>query len=145
MTVATLQNVLSGNGADGLFSYAMNIDLKRASDGTSVNYGNAAKTAISMPKTTSFLNPTAVVFMYDQVFDPLTEVVNSSPEYNSVNPADRQNSMASRHNNGGIINFIDGHAAYFKTKYIQSTPSTGGEKEPLLPDVIWDWPYRQSN
>jgi prepilin-type processing-associated H-X9-DG protein len=81
--------------------------------------------------------------MFDQVFNPVTEVVNSSPQYNSVNPADRQNSFASRHNNGGIISFFDGHAAYFKYKYIQGNPSTGGEKEPLLPDVIWDWPYRQ--
>ncbi len=145
MTLATLQGVLQGNGANGLFSYAMNIDLKRAADGVSVNYANAAKTAITMPRMTSFKNPSAVVFLFDQVFDPVTEVVNSSPQYNSVNPADRQNSMASRHNNGGIINFFDGHAAYFKTKHIQNNPSTAGEKEPLLPDVIWDVPYRQSS
>jgi prepilin-type processing-associated H-X9-DG protein len=50
--------------------------------------------------------------------------------------------MASRHNLGGNLNFLDGHAAYFKTKYIQANPSSGGEGEPLLPDVIWDPPYR---
>jgi prepilin-type processing-associated H-X9-DG protein len=80
--------------------------------------------------------------MFDQVFDPVTEVVNGSPQYNSVNPADRQNSFASRHNKGGIINFFDGHAVYFKTAYIQNNPTSAGEREPLLLDVIWDVPYR---
>jgi prepilin-type processing-associated H-X9-DG protein len=95
-----------------------------------------------MPKLTSLKLPTATVFMYDCVFDPATEVVNGSPQYNSVNPANRQNSFASRHNKGGCITFFDGHVSYFKTTYIQSNPSSGGESEPLLPDVIWDPPYR---
>jgi prepilin-type processing-associated H-X9-DG protein len=81
------------------------------------------------------------------VFDPVTEVVNDSPKYNSVNPAARQKSFASRHNKGGVINFFDGHAFYFKTTYIQSNPTSGppGEGEPLLGDVIWDVPYRAAN
>jgi prepilin-type processing-associated H-X9-DG protein len=83
--------------------------------------------------------------MYDCVFDPVTEVVNSQPTYNSVNPANRQNNFASRHNQGGNINFLDGHVAYFKTAYIQSNPSSGGTYEPLLGDVIWDMPYRMAN
>jgi len=129
-----------GPGAAGFFSYAMNIDLKRANSGnytSPMDYPN-------MPKMTAFRNPSAVVFMFDMVFDPVTEKVNSAPQYNSVNPAGRQNSYASRHNKGGIINFMDGHAAYYKTSYIQDNPSTSGESEPLLPDVIWDVPYRQS-
>ena len=137
MSSATAQNVVAGSGAGGFFSYVMNIDLKRGPDGVST------MTYPTMPKTTTLRHPTATVFMYDCVFDPLTEIVNGSPQYNSVNPANRQNSFASRHNKGGIINFFDAHSAYFKTTYIQSNPSTGGEKEPLLPDVIWDPPYRQ--
>jgi prepilin-type processing-associated H-X9-DG protein len=114
----------------------MNIDLKRESDGvTPLPYP-------AMPKLTSFRMSSATVFMFDQVFDPVTEIVNDAPQYDSVNPAARQNSYASRHANGGIINFLDGHAEYFKTSYIQNNPSTGGEKEPILPDVIWDAPYR---
>ena len=130
-----------GAGAGGFFSYVMNIDLKRADDGI---YTKALPYP-TMPKLTSFRNPSAVVFMFDMVFDPVTEVVNASPSYNSVNPAGRQNSFASRHNKGGVINFFDGHAAYFKTTSIQSNPSTGGELEPLLGDVIWDVPYRAAN
>jgi prepilin-type processing-associated H-X9-DG protein len=71
--------------------------------------------------------------------------VNNAPQYNSVNPADRQNSVASRHDQGTILSFLDGHAYFFKTSYLQDNPSTGGEHEPLLPDVIWDSPYRQNN
>jgi len=127
-------------GQGGFFSYAMNIDLKRVNDGS---YTKAMEYP-QMPKMTSFQNPSAVVFMFDMVFDPITEIVNGSPQYDSVNPAGRQNSFASRHNSGGSINFFDGHAAYFKTTYIQNNPSTSGENEPILPDVIWDVPYRQS-
>lgn len=146
MTAATVQNVLAGNGAGGFFSYDMNIDLKRANDGT---YTSANKTTGSppraiMPKITNLPKPSATVFMFDCDFDPATEI-NGAPTYNSVNPANRQNSFALRHNQGGVINFFDGHSAYFKTKYIQSNPSTAGEKEPLLPDVIWDVPYRAAN
>jgi prepilin-type processing-associated H-X9-DG protein len=126
-------------GEGGFFSYAMNIDLKRGADGTT------AFQYPTMPKMTSLRNPSAVVFMFDQVFDPVTENVNGSQAFNSVNPADRQNSFASRHNLGGNINFCDGHVAYFKTAYIQNNPSNGGTpstSEPLLPDVIWNALYR---
>jgi prepilin-type N-terminal cleavage/methylation domain-containing protein len=141
MSLGTVANVLAGNGADGFFSYDMNIDLKRQSDGTYTS----AMSYPQMPKITNFRNPTATVFMFDCVFDPVTEVVNGSPQYNSVNPANRQNSFASRHNKGGCINFFDGHVNYFKTSVIQNNPSSGGESEPLLPDVIWDPPYRAAN
>ena len=128
-------------GGTGFFSYAMNIDLKRDSDGTTPMPNQR------MPKLASLHNPSATVFMFDMVFDPATEIVNSAPQYNSVNPAGRQNSFASRHSQGGVINFTDGHANYFKTSYIQNNgvASLGGEYEPLLPDVIWDPPYRLSN
>jgi prepilin-type N-terminal cleavage/methylation domain-containing protein len=128
----------SAPGCGGFFSYAMNIDLKRKNDGTYTS----PMPYPQMPKMTSFRNPSAVVFMFDMVFDPVTEVVNGAPQYNSVNPAGRQNSFAGRHNKGGVINFFDGHSAYFKTAYIQDNRSSGGESEPLLPDVIWDPPYR---
>jgi prepilin-type N-terminal cleavage/methylation domain-containing protein/prepilin-type processing-associated H-X9-DG protein len=151
MSTATILNILQpadGTAAQGLpggagfFSYAMNIDLKRDSDGTTPMPNQR------MPKLASLHNPSATAFMFDMVFDPATEIVNSHPEYNSVNPAGRQNSYASRHSKGGVINFIDGHAAYFKTSYIQSNPSNGGSSatsEPLLPDVIWNPPYRLNN
>ena len=147
MSLSTISSVLavaanSPNGipgGTGFFSYAMNIDLKRAANGIDpLSYP-------TMPKLTFLAKPSATVGMFDMVFDPVTEVVNGAPQYNSVNPAGRQNSFASRHAKGGDITFLDGHSSFFKTSYIQDNPSTGGEKEPLLPDVIWDPPYRVSN
>jgi len=135
--LAAADNYTGAPGGAGFFSYVMNIDLKRESDGTTP-MNNYPK----MPRMTAFKQPTATVFMFDQVFDPATEVVNGSPQYNSVNPAARQRSYACRHLGGGIINFLDGHAAYFKTFYITNNPSSGGYNEPLLSDVIWDAPYR---
>ncbi len=135
--LATADNSPNGlPGGTGFFSYVMNIDLKRSGDGiTPMTYP-------AMHILSAFRQPSATVFMFDIVFDPVSEVVNSSPQYNSVNPAGRQRSFASRHSYGGNINFLDGHVEYFLTAYIQSNPSGGGYNEPLLPDVIWDAPYR---
>jgi len=146
MSIATVQNgglAKADNnqwvpGATGFFSYTMNIDLKRATADGYLPYPN-------MPKISNLMKPTSTVFMFDEVFDPVSEVVNSSPQYNSVNPAGRWRSYGSRHAGGGIINFLDGHAAYFKTSYVQNNPSNGGNNEPLLPDIIWNAPYRADN
>lgn len=144
MTEATIQSLLQPSdnspngipGGTGFFSYAMNIDIKRGADGsTALPYS---------PKLTAFHQPVATVFMFDMVFDPATEVVNDSPGFNSVNPAGRQRSFASRHASGGGIVFLDGHAAWFKTSYVQNPASTGGFNEPLWSDIIWDAPYRNA-
>ncbi len=151
MAESTVENILSPcdnspnnlPGGAGFFCYVMNCDLKR-SDSTDGEDGGNAFAYPYMPKIASFARPSATVFIYDQVFDPVSEVVNNSPQYNSVNPADRQNSVASRHDKGTVLSFLDGHAYFYRTKYLQDNPSTGGEHEPLLPDVIWDAPYRAS-
>jgi prepilin-type processing-associated H-X9-DG protein len=140
--LAPADNFNNVHGGAGFFCYVMNCDLKRSASSIDES-GNNTYAYPTMPKINSFAQTSATVFMFDQVFDPVTEVVNNSPQYNSVNPADRQNSFASRHEKGGTITFLDGHSGYFKTSYIQDNPSTGGEHEPLIPDVIWDAPYRQ--
>ena len=127
-----------GPGGTGFFSYAMNCDLKRTSATADPDF----RAWPYMPKLTSFRQPSASVQMEDADFDPITEVVNDAPQFNSVNPALRQRSFASRHDGGGNLNFLDGHSAYFKCTYITNNPSAGGYNEPLLPDVIWDAPYR---
>ena len=142
--LAPADNSIYGPGGAGFFSYVMNCDLKRSTGANGEDEDNTYHYP-RMPKISSFAKTSATVFMFDQVFDPVTEVVNLHPEYNSVNPADRQNSVASRHDNGTVLSFLDGHAGYFKTRYLQDNPTTGGEKEPLLPDVIWDAPYRRDN
>ncbi len=121
-----------GGGANGFFSYAFNIDLKKPFTGAA-NYPK-------MPKLTNLKKPTATVLMFDVVFNPVTEVVNSSPQFNSVNPANRFRSIGIRHNIGSIINFCDGHSQYYKIFAVTNNPT--GASEPQNPDIIWDWTVR---
>ncbi len=121
-----------GSGVEGFFSYTMNIDLKRDSSpptGSVIPYPN-------MPRLATVPHVSTVVFQFDCAFNPVTEKVNNSPQFNSVNPANRYRSFASRHDKGGNINFLDGHAAYFKTAKIYAPGA-----EPVNTDVYW-WPYR---
>jgi prepilin-type N-terminal cleavage/methylation domain-containing protein/prepilin-type processing-associated H-X9-DG protein len=127
--------VVAGGGAEGFFSYVMNIDLKKQTPTDNVSYPQ-------MPKMVNFLKSSATVMLYDCVFNPRTEVVNSSPQYNSVNPANRWRSFASRHKGGGVINFLDGHAKYFQDRYVTNG---AGSYEALRPDIIWNAPYRAEN
>jgi prepilin-type N-terminal cleavage/methylation domain-containing protein/prepilin-type processing-associated H-X9-DG protein len=126
---------VSGGGRYGFFSFAMNIDLKKRT--AAVNYDYPA-----MPRLAGIPNPSSTVLMFDNVFDPATEIVNGSPQFNSVNPANRWRSFASRHEEGGNINFLDGHAAYFKLSVVQAG---AGANEGLNPDLIWNAPYRVLN
>ncbi len=126
---------LAGGGAGGFFSYAMNIDLKQESIGSYPNW---------MPKLAGLQKPSATVLMFDVVFNPASEVVNSSPQYNSVNPANRFRSIGVRHDLGTVINFCDGHASYYKIKVVTNTSwGTTGSGEPLNPNIIWNWQERQ--
>ncbi|HEV2453353.1 MAG TPA: prepilin-type N-terminal cleavage/methylation domain-containing protein [Verrucomicrobiae bacterium] len=146
MAQSTIANVLAeadnppqgdpGPGGTGFFSFAMNIDLKRGP-----NHIDALPWP-QMPRQTVLRQPSATVLMFDIVFDPVTEKVNDAPQYNSVNPAGRWRSYAWRHNVGGIINFNDGHASYYKDMYVTNNLSNGGENEPLLSDIVWNPPYR---
>ena len=127
---------LSGGGQGGFFSYAFNIDLKKGGAGG----GNMIYPR--MPKLSQLKKPTATVLMFDVVFNPVTEIVNGSPAFNSVNPANRYKSLGVRHDKGTVINFCDGHAQYYKTNAILSAPVLPGTSEPGNPDVIWDWTVR---
>lgn len=133
MMTASDYAALQGGGAGGFFSYADNIDLKQGTDYPSW-----------MPKLASIPKPTATVLMFDVVFNPVTEVVNSSPGYNSVNPANRFRSIGIRHDLGTVMNFCDGHAYYYKINVVTNT--AGGQTssgEPLNPNIIWNWKDRQ--
>jgi len=127
--------LLNGGGANGFFSYVMNIDLKKQTDADNYTYPR-------MPKLNTLANPSATVMTYDCVFNPRTEVVNGSPQYNSVNPANRWRSYAWRHNGGGVITFLDSHASYFTTRYV-TNGAAGNEAK--RPDIIWNAPWRLLN
>jgi prepilin-type N-terminal cleavage/methylation domain-containing protein len=137
MSPSDVATVVGTGECQGFFSYDMNIDLKIQADLSRMTYPN-------MPKMGDFKNATATVLLFDCMFSPSTEVnaLNLSPQYNSINPANRYKNFAWRHMDGGVMNFLDGHAKYFKSKYVTTG---GGSYEPLLPDIIWNAPYRLAN
>jgi len=136
MSAGDIQQV-SGFGANGFFSYVMNIDLKK-SDSTGVS--GPTRTYPLMPKLTNLPKPTATVFMTDQYFNSTEGPANI---YYSVNPAARWRAFPKRHSTqGGILVFLDGHAGYYKQSYINNQQADGNE--PLNPDVIWNPIYRQA-
>ena len=140
MSAGDLQNV-SGGGAEGFFSYTMNIDLKK--DPADPNPGVSAGTLTypKMPKL-SDLKPTQTVLMLDTVFNS-TEGFSAGNTFYSVNPAARWVAFPSRHlREGGVLTFCDGHASYWKQKIIKNEQSNGNEA--LLPEVIWNPPYRKN-
>ncbi|MEO5804672.1 MAG: prepilin-type N-terminal cleavage/methylation domain-containing protein [Verrucomicrobiota bacterium] len=131
---------LSGNGRDGFFSYVMNIDLKKA-DATGVT--GPVIPYPKMPKMNTLKKPTATVLLTDSIFNS-TEGFSAGNTFYSVNPAGRWRAFPKRHNKtGGILNFMDGHAASFKQSAITNQQANGNEA--LLKDVIWNARYRELN
>ncbi len=119
----------------------MNIDLKKSPD--TANPGVGASEVYPypiMPKLSGLQKPSATVLLTDSVFNSSEGFAPNNNTY-SVNPAARWRAFPSRHNRaGGILNFTDGHAAYFKQSKIKDQQPDGNE--PLLGDVIWNPPYR---
>ncbi|NBU07423.1 MAG: type II secretion system protein [Proteobacteria bacterium] len=129
------------NGQYGFFSFVMNIDLKKA-DASGV--GGPSLAFPDMPRMASILKPANTVLMFDSVFDPAGEVINASPGFNSVNPANRWRSFAIRHGGrGGNIVFLDGHSSLVSTNTLLPQQASGDEK--LGIDVIWNNLYRAVN
>jgi prepilin-type N-terminal cleavage/methylation domain-containing protein/prepilin-type processing-associated H-X9-DG protein len=127
---------LNHGGHDGFFSYDMNLDLKRETAG----YANAdAYTYPRMPKMNQIRKPVETVLMFDCIFSPSEKPPGNN--FESVNPANRWNSFATRHNKtGGNINFIDGHSAFYKIHTVTNLTTSSAEK-PGNP-LIWNPPYR---
>jgi len=125
------------NGINGFFSYDFNIDLKKKD----ANGGNYIYPA--MPRLGNFAKASATVLMFDVAFNPITEVVNGSPGFNSANPANRFKSIAARHNKGSVLAFCDGHALWYRDSYITNGADFPNKIEGNVPDIIWNPPYRE--
>jgi prepilin-type N-terminal cleavage/methylation domain-containing protein/prepilin-type processing-associated H-X9-DG protein len=115
---------VANGGKYGFFSHEMNIDLKKRTPTVNFDYPD-------MPRIAGFANPSATVLLFECVFNPKTEVVNGSPQFNSVNPANRWRNFANRHQKGGNINFLDGHAQYFTLSAVQN--GARADEAPLPP------------
>jgi hypothetical protein len=123
-------------GVRPLFSYSMN------SKPTAIASGIAGYT---IPlKSTMIVHPSSMVLFAD--------VRNRSAETPFSGSTDNQTKLAtaqvyttrfsSRHSQGGIITFSDGHSSYFKYSYVVSdgvqNPSIGAGYDPGEPDINWD-------
>jgi prepilin-type N-terminal cleavage/methylation domain-containing protein/prepilin-type processing-associated H-X9-DG protein len=137
----------SGNGARfGVFSFAMNIDLKlkRSIMGNGTTGVNNAYQYPAMPKLTGMHNASATVFITEVAFNPKTErimPVDADADRNGIYPCNRHYVFSQRHSLGGNIAFLDGHSAYFKRSYIINGAANGSgdnRVEKFNADVIWN-------
>jgi len=132
--VAPSDSFLNG-GQYGVFSYVMNLDLKLKSNISHRVVGNSFTYPL-MPRLSSLLKPSAIVFFTEQAFSPTLEAYTSSPARNGILPSQRWSTFPKRHNNGGIICFLDGHTAYYKYNYIYNPNDP--RVELFNSDVYWD-------
>jgi len=157
--VASLQP--DGGEGPGYFSYAQSLDLNKiVGTSTAGNLlGNEPKGEFvgangqsypsvdnTEPKVSTLPKPAATVYMFDQAFNAAHEDSGHNDwMYNSLLPGLRFKSFASRHSKGGVIQFCDGHARYFKDSYITNGVTLamwGAKTEAPVPDVIWNPAYR---
>ncbi|MBI5800345.1 MAG: type II secretion system protein [Verrucomicrobia bacterium] len=137
------------NGQYGFFSWAFNLDLKQQPGGN----GNTTVAYPIMPRLTQFSKPVQTVLMYDTAFSPNEEsnTQGTPNSFNSVNPANRYRSYASRHSKiGANITFIEGHAEFVKKSVVTNgatmsggTAATGEAKNGA--PIIWNAPWRDLN
>jgi prepilin-type processing-associated H-X9-DG protein len=144
-------------GEGGYFSMVQNLDLRRVigsatsptdlgKEYSDLDLVNGYPTTLKLTDLIRPLSPSTLVLFFDGAFDPANEIVNSSPGYNSINPSVRFKSLASRHNQGAVINFCDGHSRYYTRKYLLGTTGpwldSMGDIELPLGDVMWNPAHR---
>jgi len=133
------------SGKFGFFAYVMNLDFKLLTDVKNGVQGNGFYWP-SMPRISYLKHPTAQVFMFDQTFSPTLEGGRNSGTY----PSARFDYFPKRHSGrGGIIGFVDGHAAFFKQEYVTNNAAAvaqygANREEPRNPDIYWN-PNRSDN
>jgi prepilin-type N-terminal cleavage/methylation domain-containing protein/prepilin-type processing-associated H-X9-DG protein len=127
-------------GQYGFFSYCMDLDLKLQASltidptTTEVPYPN-------MPKLSTIRFPSYQVFFTEEAFSPTIENYTSTPADNGIYPAERWSNFPKRHDEGGVLSFLDGHAAWFTWVYVYNANAGGSRVEKLNPDIWWD-PFR---
>ena len=131
-------NFLQG-GQYGFFSYCMDIDLKLLSSIVNKVDGNDFVYP-AMPSLSSIRNPSAQVLMTEEAFSPTQENYTSSPQNNGIFPCERWTNFPKRHDNGGVLSFLDGHAAWFPWSYVYNSnaPAATPSLEKLNYDIWWD-------
>jgi prepilin-type N-terminal cleavage/methylation domain-containing protein/prepilin-type processing-associated H-X9-DG protein len=133
---ASSDNFMKG-GSFGFFSYDMNLDLKLNSSivngvvGNSYNYPE-------MPKLGSIRFPAATVLITEVTFSPSLENYVPSPDRNGIFPAARWTYFPKRHNNRGVLVFLDGHSSIFKWDYVYNQNANPNRLERFNGDIWWN-------
>jgi hypothetical protein len=94
-----------------------------------------------MPKYSRVHSPSCQIFMFDATFSPTLEGGANSGTF----PAARWNYFPKHHNNGGVIGFLDGHAAYFKYNDIFNPNPKGDSREELRNGLVYWNPNRDDS
>jgi prepilin-type processing-associated H-X9-DG protein len=132
-------DVFLQSGSFGFFSHVMNLDLKLKSDicangvvGNSAVYPN-------MPKLSTIRMPSATVLLAEVAFSPTLETyVGSSASRNGIFPAARWTYFSKRHNDRGVLVFLDGHSAMFTWKYVYNANPSCSRVEVFNADIWWN-------
>ena len=124
-------------GEYGFFSYCMNIDLKLLSSIANGVTGNQF-TYGTMPALSSIRFPSATVLMTEEAFSPTMENYTTTPSDNGIYPCERWTNFPKRHDQGGVLGFIDGHSAWYKWSYVFNPNPSPARQELLLGDIWWD-------
>ncbi len=120
-------------GQRPLFSYGMN------------SHTTAAESAIlgytAILKTQKIVHPSALVLFAD-VRNRSAETPFAGSAANQIKLATPQvytTRFSSRHNQGGLLTFSDGHASYYKYSYVVTqSPNANPGSDPGDTDINWD-------
>jgi prepilin-type N-terminal cleavage/methylation domain-containing protein len=125
-------------GQYGFFSYCMNIDLKLNSSIINAVTGANEFPYPTMPKLGQIRFPSATVFITEEAFSPTMENYTATPADNGIYPCERWTNFPKRHNQGGALCFMDGHAGIFKWSYVYNPNASPARLEVMNPDIWWD-------
>ena len=125
-------------GQYGFYSYCMNIDLKlQASIVGNGVVGNDSPYP-KMPRMSQIRFPSVSVFIMEEAFSPTQENYTPTPADNGIYPAERWSNFPKRHNQGGALAFMDGHAGIFKWSYVYNPNANPSRLEAMNPDIWWN-------
>jgi prepilin-type N-terminal cleavage/methylation domain-containing protein/prepilin-type processing-associated H-X9-DG protein len=135
------ENLLS-SGQYGVFTYTMDLDLKLKHSIIQGVIGNEFLYP-AMPKFSDIRYPSGQVAFSEAIFSPVIEVLPAglSPgSRDGVYPSLRWTEFTVRHNKGGSLAFIDGHASLQKWAYVynQAPGASSTRVEKMNFDIWWN-------